>query len=165
LPPSACSKRAKPAWYDTPRAAFSPARQRERGCGQVRGPDEVYHFLLPDPGMASYTDKVAKSSTRRTSQRLKTWRTAMNKPLEPHEIRRLQQLSDSHRPVVVSSHVQLVGEDRAAHRRPAGVWPAPPLPQDLGAHAPPRARKRKPAKKACSTTTTTWPRRTAASSW
>ena len=31
-----------------------------------RAADEIYHFLLPDPGMANYIDKVAKAALRRT---------------------------------------------------------------------------------------------------
>ena len=46
-------KRAKPAWHDE-------APRRLNLQQPDRQPDEIYHFLLPDPGMAKYTDKVAK---------------------------------------------------------------------------------------------------------
>ncbi len=46
-------RNAKPAWYDEAPRRLDPQ-------DPVRQPDEIYHFLLPDPGMANYTDKVAR---------------------------------------------------------------------------------------------------------
>ena len=46
-------RNAKPAWYDEAPRRLDPQHP-------VRQPDEIYHFLLPDPGMANYTDKVAR---------------------------------------------------------------------------------------------------------
>ena len=45
----------------------------------------IWHFLLPDPGMADYTDKVAKSPTPGDFDRLKAWRKAFCAPLDHHE--------------------------------------------------------------------------------
>ncbi len=135
---SLLKKASKPAWYDTPprRCAFLPSPASGRGAGgegEVRRPDEVYHFLLPDPGMASYTDKVARQLSPADFARLKTWRTAMNKPLEAHEIRRLLQLSEAIEQLW-SQHVQLVGQDRARTEDPLALWPhdSPPLPPGAG---------------------------------
>ena len=86
---SLLKKGSKPAWYD---ASAAPARSASAHRASA---DEIYHFLLPDPGMANYTDKVAKQLYPEDFERLKAWRKAFNKPLESHEIERLQQLSDA----------------------------------------------------------------------
>ncbi|MBL8408362.1 MAG: class I SAM-dependent DNA methyltransferase, partial [Candidatus Accumulibacter sp.] len=129
---------SKPAWYDTPprRCGFLPSPASGRGAGgegEVRRPDEVYHFLLPDPGMASYTDKVARQLYPADFARLKAWRTAMKQPLEAHEIRRLLQLSEAI-DQLWSEHVKLIGEDRARTEDPLALWPhdSPPLPLGEG---------------------------------
>ncbi|QKS29832.1 MAG: hypothetical protein FAZ92_02534 [Accumulibacter sp.] len=129
-------KGSKPAWHDTPprRCAFLPSPASGRGAGgegEVRRPDEVYHFLLPDPGMASYTDKVARQLYPADFARLKTWRTAMNKPLEAHEIRRLLQLSEAI-DQLWSEHVKLVEADRARTEDPLALWPHDSRPQPPG---------------------------------
>ena len=50
---AALKKGAKPAWHEEP-----PRRVTSES---PRKPDEIWHFLLPDPGMANYTDKAAKA--------------------------------------------------------------------------------------------------------
>jgi hypothetical protein len=51
--PGGLKRGAKPAWHEEPPRDCSKANPRQ--------PDEIWHFLLPDPGMANYTDKAAKS--------------------------------------------------------------------------------------------------------
>ena len=53
-------KGSKPAWYDDAPRRLDPQ-------APARKSDEVYHFLLPDPGMANYTDKVAKQLYKKIS--------------------------------------------------------------------------------------------------
>ena len=113
---SLLKKGSKPAWYDA-----SPRRLDPQA--PIRKADEIYHFLLPDTGMANYTDKVAKQLYKEDFDRLKAWRTAMNKPLEAHEIKRLVQLSDAI-DLLWSQHAKLVGEDRARTEDPLALWPA-----------------------------------------
>ncbi|NMQ26325.1 class I SAM-dependent DNA methyltransferase [Candidatus Accumulibacter phosphatis] len=116
FPAAVLKKGSKPAWY-----ASSPRRLDPQA--PTRSSDEVYHFLLPDTGMASYTDKVAKKLYPPDFDRLKAWRTAMNKPLEMYEIQRLLQLSDAI-DQLWAQHVKLVGEDRARTEDPLALWPA-----------------------------------------
>jgi hypothetical protein len=66
---SSLDKKAKPAWHEEP--------PRRATTDQPRQPDEIWHFLLPDPGMADYTDKTAKALYKTEFDHLKTWRTAM----------------------------------------------------------------------------------------
>jgi hypothetical protein len=109
-------RNAKPAWYDEAPRRLDPQQP-------VRQPDEIYHFLLPDPGMANYTDKVARKLYPTDFERLKQWRKEFLKPLERHEIARLQQLSamvDD----LWQQHTVILTRDREVTEDPMPVWPA-----------------------------------------
>jgi hypothetical protein len=109
-------RNAKPAWYDEAPHRLDPQHP-------ARQPDEIYHFLLPDPGMANYTDKVARKLYPTDFERLKQWRKDFIKPLERHEIARLQQLSamvDD----LWQQHAGVLARDREATEDPLPVWPA-----------------------------------------
>jgi hypothetical protein len=107
---------AEPLWYKLTPRRLDPQ-------SPVRQPDEVYHFLLPDPGMANYTDKVAKQLYKEDFERLKIWRDAMKRPLEQYEINRLLQLSEAI-DRLWSEHTEKVAEDRAKTEDALAVWPA-----------------------------------------
>ena len=108
-------KSAKPIWYES-------APQRLDPQSPARKADEIYHFLLPDPGMANYTDKVAKQLYVDDFVRLKSWRTQLIKPLEAHEITRLLQLSDAI-DVLWSVHTKQLAEDRVHTEDSLAPWP------------------------------------------
>ena len=107
-------KGAKPAWFEEP--------PRDASLAQPRQPDEIWHFLLPDPGMANYTDKAAKALYPDDFERLKRWRKAFCAPLESHEVARLQQLSrciDE----LWAEHTAALARDRARTEDFLTVWP------------------------------------------
>jgi hypothetical protein len=106
---------AKPIWYES-------APQRVDPQSPTRKPDEIYHFLLPDPGMANYTDRVAKQLYSDDFDRLKSWRAQLIKPLETHEITRLLQLSDAI-DVLWSAHAKQLAEDRVHTEDSLAPWP------------------------------------------
>jgi hypothetical protein len=54
---------------------------------------QVWHFLLPDVGMAACTDKVVKQLEPANMDLLKKWRKAFNEPFRPDEIKRSQALT------------------------------------------------------------------------
>lgn len=111
---SSLDKKAKPAWHEeAPRRATAD---------QPRQPDEIWHFLLPDPGMADYTDKTAKALYKEEFDSLKAWRKTMMKPLEPHELARLQQLSTRVQELW-KEHTQALARDRARTEDQLTVWP------------------------------------------
>jgi hypothetical protein len=92
----------------------------------AREADEIYHFLLPDPGMADYTSgkkSVANQLYPQEFERLKAWRKEFTQPLEPHEIQRLRQLSAAIDDLW-AEHAKLMAEDRARTEDPLAVWPA-----------------------------------------
>ena len=108
-------KGAKPLWHEEAPRRLDPQQPD-------RMPSEVYHFLLPDPGMAHYTDKVAKGLYPQDFQRLKDWRKAFCKPLESHEVGRLQQLSTKV-DELWAEHAQWLARDRKLTEDPLAVWP------------------------------------------
>lgn len=111
---AALRKGAKPAWHEEP--------PRRVTAEAPRRPDEIWHFLLPDPGMANYTDKDAKKLYPQDFERLKAWRKAMTAPLDSFEVARLQQLSlrvDE----LWAEHTAALARDRARTEDALSVWP------------------------------------------
>ena len=129
FPASSLLKGAKPAWHGEAPRRLDPQQPDRKSS-------EVYHFLLPDPDMVSYTDKVAKSLYPDDFERLKQWRKDFGKPLETHEIGRLQQLSQKV-DELWAEHARILARDRAATEDPLSVWPQP----DVAAPASSRADK------------------------
>ena len=66
----------------------APTRAPKRSAGTV------YHFLLPDPGMASYADRAAKALEPQCFERITGWRKHFFKPFTEDEIAELEALSD-----------------------------------------------------------------------
>ena len=108
------NKSAKPAWHQEPPRRITPQAPRK--------PDEIWHFLLPDPGMASYTDKAAKALYPEDFERLKKWRKDFCRPLEAHEVARLQQLSEQVQ-ALWQEHTQALTRDRERTEDALEVWP------------------------------------------
>ena len=127
-------------------SALPPPSSAGRGAGGegngARRADEIYHFLLPDPGMAAYKDKVAKSLYPADFERLITWRMTFTQPLEPHEIARLQQLS-LQVDALWAEHVQALISDRAATEDPLHLWPNTAEDPPASARAAKEATRRK----------------------
>lgn len=65
--------------------------ERLKFNGQRR--DRIYHFLLGDPGMCNYTDKVIKSLEPECIKKMKQWNKDFTKPYTEAEIETLKQLS------------------------------------------------------------------------
>ena len=115
----ALKRGADPAWHkEAPRDVNHAAPRR---------PDEVWHFLLPDPGMADYVDKVAKQLYPEDFARLKAWRKDFTKALEPNEIARLQQLSQQI-DKLWAEHTKAMARDRKSTEDNLYVWPNQPDP-------------------------------------
>lgn len=95
-PKIALKKQAKEGyWYNNaPRRLTPETLQNPAGEGS-RGENEIYHFLLPDPGMAGYNDKVAKQLWPDAFKKIKDWKKEFCAPLEEQEIKTLQSLSSA----------------------------------------------------------------------
>ena len=61
--------------------------------GQERAPEEIYHFLLPDSGMADYKDKVIRSIAPKEVQHMQVWRKDFITPLAVGEAELLCKMS------------------------------------------------------------------------
>lgn len=111
---AALKRGATPAWHEEP--------PRRATVTAPRRADEIWHFLLPDPGMADYADKDAKKLYPDDFERLKKWRKAFCAPLDTHEIARLQQLS-SRVDELWTEHTTALARDRARTEDALSVWP------------------------------------------
>lgn len=111
---AALRKGAKPAWHEE--------APRHVTANDLRRADEIWHFLLPDPGMANYTDKVAKTLYPEDFERLKAWRKSMTAPLTHYETARLQQLSQRVEELW-AEHAAALERDRARTEDALSVWP------------------------------------------
>lgn len=68
----------------------------ERGMpGDKRSKDAVYHFLVPDEGMANYQDKVIKNLAEKEIKAINEWRKEFCKPFTEREIKQLLTLSEA----------------------------------------------------------------------
>ncbi|MBY0467953.1 MAG: class I SAM-dependent DNA methyltransferase [Burkholderiaceae bacterium] len=114
FPPGKLLKGAKPAWHEEPPRHVTRAQPRKA--------DEIWHFLLPDPGMADYADKDAKKLYPDDFERLKKWRKGFNAPLAHHEVARLQQLSTKVQELW-DEHTKALVRDRARTEDPIDLWP------------------------------------------
>jgi hypothetical protein len=104
---------------------FNQAPKRLDPQNPARGEHEIYHFLLPDPGMADYSTGAkapAAQLYKDDFERLKAWRKEFTAPLEPHEIQRLRQLSSAI-DALWAEHARLMAEDRLKTEDPLSLWP------------------------------------------
>jgi hypothetical protein len=111
-------KKADKRWH-------SIAPKRLDPQNPARGENEIYHFLLPDPGMADYSTGAkapAAQLYQQNFERLKAWRKDFTAPLEPHEIQRLRQLSTAI-DALWAEHAKLMAEDRQKTEDPLSLWP------------------------------------------
>jgi hypothetical protein len=103
-PAGALKKQAKEGlWYNQaprrlpPETLTNPVGGRLAGRPDdgARADDEIYHFLLPDPGMVGYNDKVAKQLRPDAFKQIKDWKKDFCAPLDSSEIQILQSLSSA----------------------------------------------------------------------
>ena len=96
LSQQALKKQGKAAhWHNTAPRRLSPASLLDPAAEGGRRADEIYHFLLPDPGMAGYSDKVAKQLRPEAFRKIKAWKKAFCAPLDALELTTLQSLSEA----------------------------------------------------------------------
>lgn len=82
---SALRKKAVSGWRTSVPRRVTP--------GQRRAKNDVYHFLLPDDGMADYADKVVKTLAPDALALVKAWKKSFLAPFRPEEISQLCKLS------------------------------------------------------------------------
>lgn len=112
-------------WFNFAPARLDPKslRHSREGGNPVPGRKEnqLYHFLLPDPGMVNVQDKVAKALKPDTFKKIQTWKRNFLKPLNQDEVEQLQYLS-----VAIdklwAGHTQMLRGDRKRTEDIFPIW-------------------------------------------
>ena len=104
-------------WFSEAPERVPPALNRE----MRRPPGTVYHFLLPDPGMASNRNKDARALEPGHFARLAAWRKEFLRPFDEGEIEELESLSDQV-DKLWAAHTEQLGADHRETEDPLGVW-------------------------------------------
>ena len=84
-------------------------------------PGFVYHFLLPDPGMADYRNKAAMRYEAENFARIREWRKAFCQPFNPEEIAELEALS-TRVDELWALHTEQLARDRVETEDTLPVW-------------------------------------------
>ncbi|MCY4059599.1 MAG: hypothetical protein OXG44_16540, partial [Gammaproteobacteria bacterium] len=103
-------RRKNERWFN-----FAPERVKSAR------PETVYHFLLPDPGMADYRNKATKQYEPANFERIKAWRMDFCRPFNQDEIAELQALSiriDE----LWALHTEQLARDRRETEDTLSVW-------------------------------------------
>ncbi len=79
--------RGAETWLDAVPTRVKPGTERPHGS--------IYHFLLPDRGMAGYKDKVIKALAGREMEAIKGWKREFIKPFTDSQARKLKKLSEA----------------------------------------------------------------------
>lgn len=106
------------AWYNSAPERVAPGTNRSLRRQQV------YHFLLGDPGMCAYTDKVIKGLEPEKIAAIKKWNKAFTRPLndsEADDVLRLCNQIDT----LWDAHTQLRAEIKEKTTDPLSVWGQP----------------------------------------
>lgn len=106
------------AWYNGAPERILPGKKRSLRRQQV------YHFLLGDPGMCAYTDKVIKSLEPEKLVIIKKWNKDFTRPLNENEAEdalRLCEQIDS----LWEEHTRLRAEIKDRTTDPLSVWGQP----------------------------------------
>jgi hypothetical protein len=101
-------------WFDKPPVRLDPQQpKRQKG--------EVYHFLLPDPGMVNYADKTAKSLEPAAFEKIKKWRKDFCRPFDRNDIDTLLHFS---RKIdeLWAEHTRELNRDRVRTEDSLPVW-------------------------------------------
>ena len=104
-------------WFSEAPVRVPPALNRE----MRRPPGSVYHFLLPDPGMAAYRNKDAKALEPEHFGRIARWRKEFLRGFDEGEIEELESLSDQV-DKLWALHTEQLGADHRETEDPLPVW-------------------------------------------
>lgn len=87
------SKLVAGKWYEEAPVRIMPGEVRIKK-GQRKSAQGIYHFLMGDPGMANYTDKVIKKLEPENIKLINNWRKEFTKPYTDDEVEMLLNLSE-----------------------------------------------------------------------
>ncbi len=104
-------------WYNNAPERIEPGQKRKFST-------QVYHFLVGDPGMCNYTDKVIKELEPEKIDKIKKWNKDFCKPLTELEIDQLLELSATI-DRLWDEHIQVRREIDEKTTDPLTVWGQP----------------------------------------
>ena len=108
-------KKRTELWFNSAPERVAP------GLAPKRPDGTVYHFLLPDPGMADYKDKFVQSLEPDKIRAIRAWRREFCRPFNEKDIKTLESLSDAI-DRLWSLHADQLARDRNATRDTVHVW-------------------------------------------
>jgi hypothetical protein len=96
----------------------------------ARSEATIYHWLVPDPGMSVYSDKVVKDLKRTEIAAINSWRKTFCRAFDPADLRTLRELSAA-ADRLWARHLAASASLRARTTDPLPVWPhaEPPKPR------------------------------------
>lgn len=94
---------------------------RRLPMGEERATDQIWHFLLPDKGMANYADKDVKKLYPDQIKHINQWRKDITKPFAQDDIARLQTLS-ARIDELWQAHAQSLAKLRARTTDPYAIY-------------------------------------------
>lgn len=121
-------KARDPSWLNSEPAELAMITPRDE--------KHIFHFLLPDSGMANYSDKTVKQRYPDDYKLLDAWRKAFTASFEPHEINDLQRIS-SKVETLWNAYRQQLKAERESTADGYAVWP---LPADAQLHSSMRSK-------------------------
>ena len=110
-------RRKADLWFNAAPERVPPALNSE----MRRPAGTVYHFLLPDPGMAAYRNRDAKALEPEHFARIAAWRKEFLQPFDEGEIEELESLSDQV-DRLWATHTDQLGADHRETEDPLAVW-------------------------------------------
>ena len=113
-------KRKADLWYNEPPERVEPLTSAPR-----RPSGAVYHFLVPDPGMANYRNKAAKELAPGSFELISKWRRDFVRPFTAEQIAELGRLSDRV-DELWALHSEQLGRDHRETEDTLPVWGWPP---------------------------------------
>ena len=105
-------------WYNNEPLRLEPQSLK---MGTGRDPSHVYHFLLPDEGMAGVNDSEAKKLKPDAFEKIKNWKKQFIKPLTKDELKLLQQISGAV-DVLWQGHTDMLRADRSRTEDRFAIW-------------------------------------------
>ncbi len=110
-------KRGDATWLDTVPERVMP--------GQERPAESVYHFLVPDKGMADFRDRTVTALVPDETAQIRSWKRSFVQPFSLDDARQLEALS---RAVddLFAAHVEKSRELRQKTRDPMTLYGRPP---------------------------------------
>ena len=95
-----------------------------------RSEGAIYHWLVPDPGMSVYSDKVVKGLKPKEIAAINSWRKTFCRAFDSSDLKTLRELSAA-ADRLWARHLQSCARLRQITTDPQPVWPEPPASRPL----------------------------------